>query len=569
MDVDWSIKMKSPRNHKWIRNMFFICLLAVFACVILFHFISVTQNIQFEPEKQTQLSDAWMLNGTQTISFPAELTAKKGEPLVLSCKLPEDISENDALFFNASYCSQKVYVDGEEIYHFADTPQLPFSNTFGSAYALVDLLPEYAGKTLTIQMTSPYDELSYDMTGIYFGDKGEFKFALLRNSMWRYAIFHLFSFIALTSLIFGIYILLNKLLVNLGISFVYFSVLVFSMGIWIFCDPSIMQFYTADSAIVQFLSLFSLLFIGSSYMGLCACFMPKQHRIFRALELIGYALVLFQIVLYLMNHFNSTFFILGVVVYAIAYLAISTISFLRHYKEYDFSKFLILGIFILFIGVCVTAVQFFQDPSGTRAVIAFTLSFAIYITCLFMIIAKESVKIIRNSVQSDMYEHMAFTDQLTNIPNRAAFDRALDALEKKDTPSGEVILFICDLNYLKKTNDEMGHHMGDKLIQQAARCLVKTFQGHATVYRLGGDEFAIPLINPRGSVSEFLNRLDKNMREYNNVSTLTLSIAIGYAKRPLPLTTDATEIDIFREADANMYESKKKMHAQRIDSPMY
>ncbi len=115
----------------------------------------------------------------------------------------------------------------------------------------------------------------------------------------------------------------------------------------------------------------------------------------------------------------------------------------------------------------------------------------------------------------------------------------------------------------------MGHHMGDKLIQQAARCLVKTFQGHATVYRLGGDEFAIPLINPRGSVSEFLNRLDKNMREYNNVSTLTLSIAIGYAKRPLPLTTDATEIDIFREADANMYESKKKMHAQRIDSPMY
>lgn len=98
MDVDWSIKMKSPRNHKWIRNMFFICLLAVFACVILFHFISVTQDIQFEPEKQTQLSDAWMLNGTQTISFPAELTAKKGEPLVLSCKLPEDISENDALF---------------------------------------------------------------------------------------------------------------------------------------------------------------------------------------------------------------------------------------------------------------------------------------------------------------------------------------------------------------------------------------------------------------------------------------------------------------------------------------
>ena len=556
--------MNTTTSTKWIRNMFLISVTAVIFCVILFHFISDTQSIRFQPEEQSQLADSWLLNGKTSLQFPSEITLKKNETLTLSCRLPEKISKNDAIFYNASYCSQRVYVNDTLIYHFADTPQLPFGNMSGSAYALVNLKPEYAGKTLTIEMSNPYDQVTYNMSGIYFGDRGEFKFELLKNNIWRYAIFHVFSFIALASFVFALYILLSNLLMHLGVAFMYFSVLVLSMGIWIFCDPSIMQFFTNHSATVQFLSLFSLLFVGSSYMGLCACFMRNQRKTFHTLELIGYLLVLLHILLYLTGKLNFTFLLYCVVIYAVFYLGVSTVCFIKHYKEYDFSRFLIVGTFVLFLGVCITIIKFTRDPSGTSAVIAFTISFVIYVTCLFVIMIKESIKIIRISNQSNLYEHMAFTDQLTGIPNRAAFDRVLDTLESSSSVSGEVILCICDLNYLKKTNDEMGHHAGDELIQQAAQCLEQTFRPYGIVYRLGGDEFAIPLINPDISMSELIDQLDRNIQKHNNSSSLILSIAIGYAKRPLPLTTDDDEIDIFRAADANMYESKKKMHTARV-----
>jgi diguanylate cyclase (GGDEF)-like protein len=85
-------------------------------------------------------------------------------------------------------------------------------------------------------------------------------------------------------------------------------------------------------------------------------------------------------------------------------------------------------------------------------------------------------------------ERRAFTDALTGLPNRAAFNAALPALDC-ETP-GRWALLVLDLDNLKVTNDTFGHQAGDRLLQIAGRRIAAAVRP-AIAYRIGGDEFAI------------------------------------------------------------------------------
>jgi diguanylate cyclase (GGDEF)-like protein len=88
------------------------------------------------------------------------------------------------------------------------------------------------------------------------------------------------------------------------------------------------------------------------------------------------------------------------------------------------------------------------------------------------------------------HERRAFTDGLTGLANRAAFDAALEKLDVEKI--GGWALLVLDLDNLKVVNDTFGHYAGDCLLQIAgARIAAEMPAGH--VFRIGGDEFAIIL----------------------------------------------------------------------------
>ena len=92
----------------------------------------------------------------------------------------------------------------------------------------------------------------------------------------------------------------------------------------------------------------------------------------------------------------------------------------------------------------------------------------------------------------DMIRHLAFYDPLTDLPNRQLL---LDRLQKAlllSVRSGQygALMFI-DLDNFKILNDTLGHHIGDKLLQQVAHRLTKSVRKTDTVARLGGDEFVV------------------------------------------------------------------------------
>ncbi len=83
---------------------------------------------------------------------------------------------------------------------------------------------------------------------------------------------------------------------------------------------------------------------------------------------------------------------------------------------------------------------------------------------------------------------------LTDLPNRALLlDRLEVAIEKAKRYSQHIAILFIDLDGFKAINDEMGHRMGDKLLQQISVKLQLSVRKADTVARFGGDEFVLVL----------------------------------------------------------------------------
>jgi diguanylate cyclase (GGDEF)-like protein/PAS domain S-box-containing protein len=91
-------------------------------------------------------------------------------------------------------------------------------------------------------------------------------------------------------------------------------------------------------------------------------------------------------------------------------------------------------------------------------------------------------------------QYQAHFDSLTGLPNRVLFfDRLGQALTQSRRSSHGVALLFVDIDRFKIVNDTLGHHVGDKLLQHVACCLMRAGRAEDTVGRLGGDEFGIIL----------------------------------------------------------------------------
>ncbi|OEC97214.1 EAL domain-containing protein [Rhizobium sp. YK2] len=88
-------------------------------------------------------------------------------------------------------------------------------------------------------------------------------------------------------------------------------------------------------------------------------------------------------------------------------------------------------------------------------------------------------------------QRLTYTDGLTGLRNRAAFDLALRTLAPPVNHGWGII--IADVDNLKMVNDTFGHAAGDALIRVVAERIAAA-AGRERSYRLGGDEFAVIVV---------------------------------------------------------------------------
>lgn len=182
----------------------------------------------------------------------------------------------------------------------------------------------------------------------------------------------------------------------------------------------------------------------------------------------------------------------------------------------------------------------------------------------------ESIETITDELSSTKEEaermnHLANTDALTGLGNKAAYDEELGKLQAEiDAHAATFTIVMIDLNYLKRINDQNGHDKGDLALRKVTE-QIRTAFTNCPAFRIGGDEFVVILrhtasLHASVLVNGFLKRLED---EPSPDPWTHISAAVGYWS--YGQDGAVTIKDIFERADQKMYAHKVSMKAARAD----
>ena len=158
-------------------------------------------------------------------------------------------------------------------------------------------------------------------------------------------------------------------------------------------------------------------------------------------------------------------------------------------------------------------------------------------------------------------ENLANTDALTGLFNKRYFEKMMEIRDEKKKPYP---LFYMDLDLFKPVNDTYGHEMGDKVLKEVAKRLLKCIRSNDYAFRIGGDEFMLILNGNLDAqlCEKRIERIKKLIGEPYEFDGHTIKIGISCGSAVYPDDADCAA-DIQKIADKRMYEDKKINHAQR------
>lgn len=152
---------------------------------------------------------------------------------------------------------------------------------------------------------------------------------------------------------------------------------------------------------------------------------------------------------------------------------------------------------------------------------------------------------------------LAFTDYLTDLPNRVAFSEKLDQIMVTIRKDETIAVMYIDLDNFKNINDVLGHSYGDELLIDVTDRVKQTLDENDYFARFGGDEFIILTQNLESAelYEEKIRKIQKvfsypfvlSMREF----FVTTSIGIAFAPKD-----GKTTQTVIKNVDAAMYAAK-------------
>jgi diguanylate cyclase (GGDEF)-like protein len=149
-------------------------------------------------------------------------------------------------------------------------------------------------------------------------------------------------------------------------------------------------------------------------------------------------------------------------------------------------------------------------------------------------------------------QHLAHHDVLSGLPNRAAFNAAVEETLAK---SQAAVLFV-DLDRFKNVNDTLGHPVGDKLVAEVGSRLRSAAGTGVLVARIGGDEFTIIIPDPKMNLVEKLaENIVAAIRSPFEIDGQPILIGASIGIAVSSSGSDAQ--DLVRRADIALYHAKE------------
>jgi diguanylate cyclase (GGDEF)-like protein len=202
-----------------------------------------------------------------------------------------------------------------------------------------------------------------------------------------------------------------------------------------------------------------------------------------------------------------------------------------------------------------------QDNSSVERAFAAGASDYIPKPIHYAVLSQRVRRIIEANRAEKRIRHLAYNDVLTNLPNRTLFFELLGKSIEQARQSGtgqQVAVLFMDLDRFKYVNDNLGHAVGDRLLQAVAQRVRNTVRAADAVARLGGDEFTVvlnELDNPAAAATAAHNIVRMLAAPFPiDGHDIFVTASVGIAMYPHDGVDVAT---LVKHADSAMYRAKR------------
>lgn len=528
----------------------YLVILGFTILLFLFLFIFKSDSIRLTEENPKSLNTGWTYEQTTPIDLPAEMNVPVGEFYQISKTLDGDFEQSQTLLIRSSLQEIFVYLEGQLIYkkEFQRESTLP---PYASMWHFVNLPQHSEGALLTIEFQSPYEQMSGDINPIYYGTDAQLYAKLISDYGFR-------LFVTLLVGISGFFIIiLNFIRIKtLKQSLVYLGAFLVLASLWMLAETRMIQFITSSQMLVGSLAYFML-----PSMALPLLYYMKKEvlkgykRLYNGLIAYFYGLLILVFSLHIFGvadffetvELSQVSLLLGFVI-----IIITMSAEIKQYKDKQTIKTLKMISILMLFGI-IEMINFLTSNFQTTSIF---LEIGIIIVFIYMMydVIQYVIERMRLSYEAEIYERLAYQDQLTGGFNRFAFERDFEKFftEKKDLGSLKLIYF--DLDNLKGVNDRFGHLEGDRLILDGFETICDIFHQKGTCYRIGGDEFACLVTNTNDNEFKHLfDELNQQVKDKNIQSLYKLNISYGYSTYT---EEDKKPSDMIKRADYEMYQNK-------------
>lgn len=544
-------------------GVIFMVVMLVFAFIVFTHVIPF-KLIAGSPDTPTEFGSAWITqDGESTNADQIYTHAEAGQSVIISKQLPDTFFNDSYLNFNAKNINFTVSIDGRIIYRFSSDG--PFGlGGMESYFQHVRMDKLYEGETITIQAVPVYSDSSSFFADMAICSVNDYNLYYLQH--------HGFAFI-LSLLIFFLGVLLIVQYFAIPHEFHAYDTLSLgiaslAMGAWS-CVETQVPLLLLGATTPYLLALDYICLFCAPYPVMMFSSSVLSHRWRLAEHLVLAASVIFAGILSALCltgqldwhlQLPLLYALLVILLAAIIASAIRSMVLAKRNPPATRSNrapIAAVAVFVIFL-----AIDFFAYAVSNQACVDAASVLRVGFIAMQVILLGSFImrgnRDARSAAQSETMRKLAFVDALTGIGNRAAFERACDALdERRDDPGFDFLMACFDVDNLKYVNDSFGHEYGDRHLMAASDMLRKSFGPIGELFRVGGDEFSalISVDDPLGACKDALDRLRALEDEYNAAHPdAILRISCGICL--LSQTENRTLHEISAIADAAMYADK-------------
>jgi diguanylate cyclase (GGDEF)-like protein len=546
-------------------SIFYI--VGVVAIVVAFLCYSVPQfgGTEYDDDDYMDISDGWVdeegnqvdpTNLSQCSSFLAH------EPIVISRTLSDDLPEGAMLQFLSRDCSLEVTVGTYTYTYDPDIPAIAGKSSGPSMHS-VALPPSLTdeNRTITITVYPDYYDGSVRIEGLAVATNVGYMNHVVTRRMVEQLLQMAIILIGIGAIILALTLPTTR---EERAGLLHLGILTVLVGGWISTQTMMLQYLVPVPTYVYLLQYYLLAIIPFPAMSFIGCNVPVDTTRFR--KIIGVLCVADLAIIitsplmggpdaHELLPFTHFILILLMVFITVSLVRSRPIFSLRHQESGSFTWIIWLAAAVMALTSLSDLIRLLYEGKSIGDAAAVTrvgyLFFALL--CISYYLSRIIYRVKQGHL-AETYEHLAYTDALTLLPNRLAFE-----LNEKDIDAGEAVCMVAfDINNLKEVNDTYGHTVGDTFINAAGRCLDETFGQEGRCYRIGGDEFVAILVG--NDLQERFERcyeaLKIREREASGMLGLPvrLSVACGMAMREKGDGTSLRELRTM--ADERMYHDK-------------